>query len=196
MNIEEYRSRKRVTKKLVLKKRVKIFISKCLMTIILVLSCLIVIKEKPNFKNKIIKYVYEDNMNFIKIKNIYDKYFGKILSIDKIVPTEEKVFNEKLDYEKANVYKEGVELSVSDKYLVPNLESGIVVFIGEKEGYGNTIIIEQVNGIDVWYSNIKITDIKLYDYVEKGKLLGETIDKKLYMVFEKEGKYLDYKKYI
>ncbi len=196
MNIDEYRSRKKITKKLVLKKKVKIFISKCLMIVILVLSCLIVIKEKPNFKNKIIKYVYEDNINFIKIKNIYDKYFGKILSIDKIVPPEEKVFNEKLDYEKANVYKEGVELSVSDKYLVPNLESGIVVFIGEKEGYGNTIIIEQVNGIDVWYSNIKITDIKLYDYVEKGKLLGETIDKKLYMVFEKEGKYLDYKKYI
>lgn len=196
MNIEQYRSNKKITKKLVLKKKVKVFISKCLIVVILTLFSLIIIKEKPSFKNKIIKYVYEDNINFIKIKNIYNKYFGKILSVDKIIPTEEKVFNEKLDYEKASVYKDGVELIVNDKYLVPNLESGIVVFIGEKEGYGKTIIIEQINGIDVWYSNININDIKLYDYIEKGKLLGETIDKKLYMVFEQEGKYLDYKKYI
>lgn len=44
---------------------------------------------------------------------------------------------------------------VSNNYLVPTLESGIVVFMGEKEGYGKTIIIEQINGIDVWYSNIE-----------------------------------------
>ena len=196
MNIEDYRSRKKVTKKLVLKKEIKLFISKCLMSIILVLVALISIKEKPVLKNKIIKYVYEDNINFVKAKNIYDKYFGKILSVDKIVPLDEKVFNEKLDYEKANVYKDGVELTVSNNYLIPNLESGIVVFIGDKEGYGRTIIIEQINGVDVWYSNVKEKDIKLYDYVEKGRLIGEVVNNKLYMVFQKEGKYLNYKEYI
>ena len=196
MNIEQYRSRKKITKKLVLKKKVREFISKCLIVVILVLLSMILIKEKPSFKNKIIKYVYEDNINFVKAKNIYDKYFGKILAVDKIVPTEEKVFNEKLSYDKANIYKDGVELSVSDNYLVPNLENGIVVFVGDKEGYGRTIIIEQINGIDVWYSNIKEKDIKLYDYVEKGSLLGESINSKLYLVFQKEGKFLDYKKYI
>ena len=196
MNIEDYRSRKKVTKKLVLKNKVKLFISKCLMTIILVLSSLILVKEKPSLKKEIIKYVYEDNISFIKAKHIYDKYFGKILSVDKIVPTDEKVFNEKLDYEKANIYKDGVELTVSNNYLIPNLESGIVVFVGDKEGYGRTVIIEQINGVDVWYSNIREKDIKLYDYVEKGKLIGEVINNKLYMVFQKEGKYLNYKEYI
>ena len=36
----------------------------------------------------------------------------------------------------------------------------------------------------------------LYDYIEKGKLLGEVKGKKLYMVFSKDGKYLNYKDYI
>ena len=89
-----------------------------------------------------------------------------------------------------------MELKVDDNYLVPNLESGIVVFMGNKEGYGNTIIIEQINGIDVWYSNINTNDIKLYDYIEKGKLLGEVAGKKMYMVFQKDGKVLNYKDYI
>ena len=68
--------------------------------------------------------------------------------------------------------------------------------MGNKEGYGNTIIIEQINGIDVWYSNITTTDIKLYDYIEKGKLIGEVVDQKLYMVFQQDGKILNYKEYI
>ena len=38
--------------------------------------------------------------------------------------------------------------------------------------------------------------MKLYDYVEKGKLLGETKDNNLYLVYQKDGQYLDYKEYI
>ena len=160
------------------------------------MSCLILIKSNNSFKNNLIKYVYEDSFKFTKLKAIYEKYFGKILSIDKVAPKEEAVFNEKLEYSKANVYNDGAVLTVSDNYMVPTLESGIVVFIGEKEGYGSTVIIEQVDGIDVWYSNIKANNIKMYDYIEKGSLIGEVKGKKLYMVFQKDGAFLDYKKYI
>lgn len=55
---------------------------------------------------------------------------------------------------------------------------------------------EQVNGIAVWYSNVNSTNVKMYDYVEKGSLLGEVKDTTLYLVFQKEDKYLDYSKYI
>ena len=80
--------------------------------------------------------------------------------------------------------------------MVPTIESGIVVFIGEKEKIGKTIIIEQVNGIDTFYSNINFNNLKLYDYVEKGELLGEVKNNELYLTFQKDGKYLDYKKYV
>ena len=71
----------------------------------------------------------------------------------------------------------------------------MVVFIGEKENYGSTIIIENLDGIDFWYSNISTTNLKLYDYVEKGNLVGE-VSNDLYMVFSKDGKYLNYEEYI
>ena len=196
MNVEEYRNKKTVKKKLVLKKGIRSFINRWLIVIIIFLSCLILIKSNNSFKNNLIKYVYEDSFKFTKLKAIYEKYFGKILSIDKVAPKEEAVFNEKLEYSKANVYNDGAVLTVSDNYMVPTLESGIVVFIGEKEGYGSTVIIEQVDGIDVWYSNIKANNIKMYDYIEKGSLIGEVKGKKLYMVFQKDGAFLDYKKYI
>ncbi len=172
------------------------FITKVLICLIIFVSLLIVLKINPNLKSKISETVYEDHFSFAYINNLYKKYFGDILPFDNIVPTDERVFNEKLKYSESNLYKDGVELTVSNNYLVPILESGIVVFIGEKENYGNTIIIQQINGIDVWYGNVSVGDIKMYDYVTKGSLLGEVTNNKLYLVFQKEGKYLDYKEYI
>lgn len=196
MNVEDYRSNKKIKKKLVLKKSFQNFINRTLIVTILFLISLILIKSNLTFKNNVIKYVYEDSFKFTKFKSVYEKYFGKLLSIDKITHKEEKVFDEKLDYQKANVYKDGVSLTVVENYMVPTLESGIIVFMGEKEGYGNTVIIEQIDGLDVWYSNIKSNNIKMYDYIEKGNLIGEVNGKKLYMVFQKEGKYLNYKEYL
>lgn len=198
MNVNDYRSStsKKVEKRLVLKKSVRKFINRCLIVIILFLGCLIMVKSNTSFKSKIIDYVYSDSFKFTKLRSIYEKYFGKILSADKVVPEEKKVFNEKISYNSANVYKDGVKLAVSSNYMVPTLESGIVVFMGEKEGYGNTIIIEQIDGIDVWYSNIKSNQVKMYDYVEKGSMLGEVSGDAFYMVFQKDGNYLNYKDYI
>lgn len=187
--------RKTVKKKLVLKKSVRIFISKVMITVIIFLSAMILIKENKDFKNFILENVYEKSFKFTKIKNIYQKYFGNILSIDKIVKEEQSVFSEKLTYDKKKDYKDGVMLTVNKNYMVPVLESGIVIFMGEKEGYGNTVIIEQINGIDVFYGNISVNNIKLYDYIEKGELLGEA-DGKLYLAFQKDGEYLNYKDYI
>lgn len=198
MNINDYRSSrgKKVEKRLVLKRGVRQFINKCLIVIILFLGCLILVKSNSSFKNKLIDYVYSDSFEFTKLRSFYEKYFGKVLSVDKVVPKEEEVFNEKISYDEANVYKDGVKLKVSTNYMVPTLESGIVVFMGEKEGYGNTVIIEQIDGVDVWYSNIKTGQVKMYDYIEKGTMLGEVSDDKLYMVFQKDGAYLSYKDYI
>ena len=72
----------------------------------------------------------------------------------------------------------------------------MVVFIGDKENYPNTIIVEQVNGIEVWYSNIENVNVDMYDYIEKGKIIGSTIDDNLYLVYKKDGEILNYNDYI
>ncbi len=171
-------------------------LTKILLCIIIFITALITFKLKPNLKDKVYKVVYDNHFSFTYINNLYNKYFGNILPFDKVLPSEEEVFSEKLVYNEANLYKDGVALKVSNNYLVPILESGIVVFIGEKENYGNTVIVQQIDGIDTWYGNVNIGDIKIYDYIKKGNLLGEVQSDRLYLVFQKEGKYLDYKDYI
>ncbi len=172
-------------------------ISKVLITSVLVLLTLIYVRLSPSNEKFIYKNIYETNFKFASVNYYYKKYLGNILPFQNIVKQpEESVFNENLTYKEVNKYNNGAKLTVEDKYLVPIIESGIVVFVGDKENYGNTIIIQQTNGIDTWYGNVKNSNVQMYEYVEKGKLLGETEGEILYLVFQKEGKFLDYKEII
>lgn len=187
---------KTIKRKLILKNEIKIIFLKVLLTTIIFLVGMILIKQNPSNKVLITKNIFEKTIKFSKTREIYQKYFGDIFTIDKITYSEVPVWNETISYNKKNKYLDGVELQVENKYMVPALESGIIIFIGEKENYGETIIIEQTNGIDVFYSNITKNNFKLYDYVEKGTYLGETKDDKLYLIFQKNGEVLNYKDYI
>lgn len=164
---------------------------------ILLLACLCIIKVNPSFKSWVEKNVYNTNFSFAQINETYEKYFGSILPLTDITKDNtQPVFNEKLVYDKQESYKEGVKLTVSQNYLVPVLESGIIVYIGDKDNYGKTIIIQQVNGIDLWYVGVENSNLKLYDYIEKGSLLGETISNEIYLFYQKAGEFLDYKEYL
>ena len=194
--LEKFYERKKVKKELKISKYIKGFIIKSMFCIIIFLIMLILIRSNSSYKSDFYKWVYSDNISFATINSLYKKYFGGILPFDNIAPTDELVFKEDLKYSEDSLYKDGVKLKVIDNYLAPAIESGIVVFIGEKENYGKTIIVQGVNGIDIWYGNVVNTDIKLYDYVEKGSMIGEVNGNKLYLVFQKEGKFLNYKDYI
>ena len=171
------------------------FISRCLLSCLILLITLCVIKVNPKIKTFIKENVYNKNISFSKINKEYEKVFGKIYpTIDN--KKTEPVFNETFSYKSKEKYKEGVKLIVDNNYLMPVLESGIVVYIGDKDNYGHTIIIQQVNGIDLWYVGLKNTNIKLYDYIEKGKLLGEVDTNEVYLFYQKEGKFIDYQEYL
>lgn len=184
LNIEKYKALKKAPKR-------KIKITKFMFVIIITLITLILLKGNNNFKETFYKYIYDTSIAFPKINSLYQKYFGKQ------IPKKEKtdmVFNEKIKYNSKEKYKDGVLLKVDKNYSIPSISEGMVMFIGEKEGYGNTVIIEQTDGVTVWYSNIT-TNLKMYDYIEKGSTIGEA-NKEFYMLFKKGEQYLNYEDYI
>ena len=177
-------------------KYLRSLILRSLTVIVLFLILAIVSKTSITYKDKIVSNLYERNISFTKIKKIYNKYLGGVIPLDKVESDIVQVFNEELEYTNDYIYYDGVKLEVINKYLVPIIEEGMVIFIGEKENYGNVVIIEDINGIELWYGNMETTTVKLYDYVEKGAYLGTTIDNNLYLVYSKDGTFLDYKDYL
>lgn len=171
------------------------FFNKILVCIILVIICLIMMKTNSNFQEFVSEKIFKDNISFAYLNNLYNKYFGSILPSYKNSDTE-VVFNEKLEYFEYNKYLDGYKLSVQTSYLVPIIESGIVVYIGNIDNYGESVIIEGIDGVDIWYSNLENISVKLYDYVNSGTYLGEVKGEDLYLVFEKNQEYLKFEDYI
>ena len=163
-------------------------LTKFLLVIILTLITLIAIKKDIKFKELFYKYIYEDSINFAKINEYYEKIFGSYIPFEDTTNKVTPVFNEKLTYISSNKYLDGVKLTVENNYLV--------VYIGEKEGYGNTVIVQGIDGIDIWYGNVTNISISLYDYIDKKSLLGTTKDDVLYLVYKKDGEILNYEEYL
>ncbi len=170
------------------------FFNKVLMAIFLGLVFLIVMEYSPKFKTFMHEDVLNKNISFGFLGKLYNQYFGKILPNNEEKTLE--VFNEKINYQKKEKYDDGWKLTVSDNYLVPSINNGIVVFIGEKEGIGKVITIEQDDGITLTYGNISNSNLKLYDYVVKGNFLGEVNGTTLYLTILKGNQYLDVETYL
>ena len=102
--------------------------------------------------------------------------------------------SKELNYIDYNAYMDGAKLNGVS--LVYPFKSGIVVFVGEKENFGNTVIIQGMDGIDYWYGNVDNLNIKLYDYVESDNLIGEAVESTLYVLFMKDNKILNYEDFL
>lgn len=193
----EIKNKRNRNKKSINKKSSK-KITKFLITIILTLTTLILLKSNTTLKTLFYEKVFTKNFNFATINKLFKDQFGSPIPFSEMLEQKETtpVFNEKLEYTEKSKYLDGVKLTVTKNYLVPTLESGMVVFIGEKENYGNTVIISGIDGIDIWYSNINASSLKLYDYVEKGSFVGEAKDTNIYLVYKKDGKVLNYEEHI
>lgn len=193
---EQIKKRKKNRKKNPkIKKKSFIYINQILITSLLTVITLIVLKSNIKVKEIFYEQIYQKNISFAIINNWYQNKFGSPIPFSNLLEEKtEAVFQEKITYSSKEEYEDGVKLTVTSNYLVPSMETGMVIFVGEKENYGNTVIIEQVNGIEVWYSNIK-SSVKIYDYIEKGSLIGEA-DGTLYLVFKKDGNILNYEDYI
>ena len=168
--------------------------TRTLLSVILVLICAIFVNlEDENllfFKDKL----FNDTLAFTKINELYVKYFGDIVP-DKVNKTT-SVFNDASLLTSLEPWNDSYK-GIVNSNPVSFLESGIVVFSGNKEGgFGKTVIVQGVDGVDIWYSNLDDVNLTIYDYVEKGNILGNVVDNEIILTFMEDGNYIGYERYI
>ena len=192
--MEEYlnEAKKRRNNSIPKSNNLKPIISKFLIAIIFFLASIIFTNMSESNMLLYKEYVLTESLPFTKIKGWYEELFGEVLPDSK---NNQMVFDGKLLYKDIKDYYDGEQLTLNNNTLINNITSGIVVFIGEKDNYNNTVIIQGVDGVDAWYGNLENVSVKLYDYVEKNSVLGQTQDDKLYLVLKKDNDYLKYEDY-
>ena len=161
-------------------KYMKGLISRSLIAVIFVLGSIIFTNISDRNKELYQKYVLEDSLEFTKINELYQQVFGNV-DMTKRQEDTEVVFGS-LTYTNIEPFKNGVKLTVGMNEVVNVITSGIVVFIGEKDDLGNT--------------NITDTDIKVYDYVEAGSILGTSNSEDIYLTLCQDGEFMSYEEYL
>ena len=180
MTYEEYKNTKNEVK--TNKNYLKIVLNKLFTVIVFSMIIIIISNHSPKFKNFLINDVLNKTMDFSKINKVVND-FTSIFKIENTLNVNGIV------EEKNEKYLDGIKYKVGKNEKVYIKDSGIVTYIGEKEGYNNTIIIQQSNGYYAWYGNIN-ESVKIYDFLESGSVLG-TADDEYYYVLYKDDKIVD-----
>jgi stage IV sporulation protein FA len=167
-------------------------ISKLLLSVIFVFSSLIFMNLSDNNKELYNKYVFNDDLAFTKVNNLYTKYFGNVIPNKN---AESLVSNEVITLKDSVSYLDGESFKVGNGSVIKNITNGIVVYIGDKEGYGKSIIVQGADGTNILYGNITDISVNLYDYIEKNTILGNTLDDNLYLLIKKDDKVIKYADY-
>lgn len=172
---------------------IKRFIYNVLIVSVLVFFGSLLVNKSSSISNFLYNNIYDNYLNLPNIKKIYNT-IGDIIPFQNIIK-EEAVFNEKNTYKDISKFNNGFSLTLNNNF-VSALNSGIVIYIGNKDDYNKTVIIENSDGVEEWYGNLNNISVNLYDYVKKNDLIGDTFNNTLYLEFKKGDKYLDYKEFL
>lgn len=185
-------NKKETEKKSFTSKFIYSILVKTLIVVVLFLASLIYIKQSNKNKNNFKSVVYNNSLSFAKIYNVYKKYLGDVIPFKNIFKDNTKlVSSEKLTYNSITKKDNGYLLSISNNYTISSITSGIVIENKKDSNYINMITVQDKNGLNITYGILTDINVKLYDYIEKGEIIGVASDK-LYLSFKKDNKYLSY----
>lgn len=177
MTYEEYKNKKEPKTNNIIKK----ILSKLFTIVIFTMIVITISNTSPKFKSFLVDKVLNSTIDF----SFVNKLSNKVTNIFKTSNNTLPVVKE--ENSKTENYKDGVKYIVNEGEDINIKDSGIVTYIGNKDGYNNTVIIQQSNGYYAWYGNIK-EEVKLYDYIESGSKIGVSLSNEYYYVLLKDNK--------
>ncbi|CCF16927.1 MULTISPECIES: M23 family metallopeptidase [Brevibacillus] len=65
-----------------------------------------------------------------------------------------------------------IVVDLGDKGEVVNMDTGWVTFVGEKPGYGTTVVMQYTNDREIWYGNLEKVNVSVNDWVNKKDTVG------------------------
>lgn len=177
MTYEEYKNKKDSKANNIFKK----ILSKLFTIVIFTMIVITLSNTSPKFKSFIVDKVLNSTIDFSFVNKLSNKVTNVFKTSNNTLPVVKEENNRK------ERYKDGIKYIVNKGASINIKDSGIVTYIGNKDGYNNTVIIQQSNGYYAWYGNIK-EEVKLYDYIESGSKIGETLTNEYYYVLLKDNK--------
>ena len=122
--------------------------------IIFILFILILNKYNKSLALNLKNNLFNKSINFVKINKLSQRLLGKDVFYYQSKESDSMVIASQFNQNKKNKYFDGEKILVSSNLPIGSISSGVVVYIGNKENYNNTIIIQGLDGYNIWYGNI------------------------------------------
>ena len=163
--------------------RKEVWIFKLLVSAILVLLIAIMFRnQSPAFEpaREFVTKSMNEDFQFAAVSDWYENTFGEQLAL---LPSsesgEEKTADdpEQMQYalpasgkilEDFGENGQRITIEISKDAPIEAMNEGLVLFVGQKEGFGNTVVIQHADKSESWYGNLSEIDVTLYEYIEKG----------------------------
>jgi stage IV sporulation protein FA len=135
-----------------------------------------------------VKHTMEQEFQFAAVSNWYEDKFGKPLALLPAKNTAEPDNQELSDETEYALPASGkiledfgdngqrIMIETGKGAGVEAMDEGLVHFVGMKDGFGKTVIIQHADKSETWYGNLDGIDVKLYEYISKGTKVGTAMD--------------------
>jgi stage IV sporulation protein FA len=94
-----------------------------------------------------------------------------------------------------NEQRKGIVIQTTNKVSITAAKTGVVTFIGNKTGIGQTVIIQHENGKQTWYGFLGKVDLKVKDKVKRGQTIGQVTSRNdqyfVYVALQENGQFID-----
>jgi stage IV sporulation protein FA len=169
----------------------EVFLFKILASACLVLIVAIIFRspsEKAVTLQQYVKHTMDQEFQFAAVSDWYENQFGKPLAL---LPAKNAGEEKENEVASDNEYA----LPASGKILedfgdngqrimietgkgagVEAMDEGLVHFVGMKDGFGKTVIVQHADKSETWYGNLDKIDVNLYEYISKGAKVGTAMD--------------------
>lgn len=147
------------------------------------------------------EFIRESITREFNFDGLYNWYKDKFSGYPAILPTfaiKEKEDNSSYTLQspisnppiKMTQTKLGLYLDTAANEAVLSIGKGIVIYVGNQEKLGKTIMIRHQNGFESTYAMLENIDIEMDDWVEPGELIGSA-DTKMYFAIKNQFRYLN-----
>lgn len=164
----------------------EIFLFKVLASACLILIVAIVFRsetERVEPVKEFVKTAMETEFQFAAVHAWYEDQFGKplaLLPMKETENTEEQKFGTQYALPASGRIVEDfgdngqkITIETGKDASVEAMNEGLVLFVGTKEGFGNTVIIQHGDQSETWYGNLDDFNVSVYQYIDKGASVGK-----------------------
>ncbi|PLT30139.1 M23 family metallopeptidase [Peribacillus deserti] len=195
--------------------RKEVFYFKILVSIVLFLMVAIMFKKPiPRLEETrdVVNHYMKKEFQFAAAKDWYQDTFGKPLVFipsDKEPAVTAKKENQEFALPAAGKISESFEVNGQGMMIetdkdqpVESTKEGVIIFTGEKDKLGKTVVIQHSDKSESWYGHLGTIDVRLYETVKKGKIIGKVSNTEdgakgtFYLAIKKGSQFVDPKQVI